>query len=394
MMIEVTGVSTRNKGAELMLIAIQQHYAAAPFGTLKARPTLVVDRWFGSYEERAQYGLSTKLGSFKAGRSALAAKLMPASFRRAHGLVNEADVDAVLDASGFAFGDQHPPERTEEFAACVRKWKGAGKRVVLLPQALGPFENPRIANAFAEVCRLADLVYARDATSLAHVERIAPADANVKLSPDFTNLVCGPKPADLDLPESLGLIVPNHRMIEKTSGAERDAYLPFLAACAAEMASLDVVPQILLHDTDADETLVAPLQAAMQKSLGRELPVLRERCPRRLKGILGAAKVVVGSRFHALIGALSQGAPCIAAGWSHKYQELLADYGCPENMLPVVSERERISELLTPLLVEPGRSEKVAQLKAAAERERERARHMWRQVDEVLQTAPAMEEAR
>jgi colanic acid/amylovoran biosynthesis protein len=180
-------------------------------------------------------------------------------------------------------------------------------------------------------------------------------------------------------------------MIEKTSASEREAYLPFLAACADEMQSLGLAPQILLHDTDADETLVESLQAALQAALGQSFPVLRERCPRRLKGILGSAKLVAGSRFHALVGALSQGTPCLAAGWSHKYRTLLEDYGCGECMLPVTAKREEVRELLARVLVEPSRTEFVANLKRSAEAQRQRVRDMWDEVDGALRLAPHAE---
>jgi len=38
----------------------------------------------------------------------------------------------------------------------------------------------------------------------------------------------------------------------------------------------------------------------------------------------------VSSRFHGLISALSAAVPALACGWSHKYAELMSDYGCPE----------------------------------------------------------------
>lgn len=35
--------------------------------------------------------------------------------------------------------------------------------------------------------------------------------------------------------------------------------------------------------------------------------------------------MVIGSRYHSLVAALSCGVPCIAIGWSHKYAELMAE---------------------------------------------------------------------
>src|SRR5690606_22797023 len=46
-----------------------------------------------------------------------------------------------------------------------------------------------------------------------------------------------------------------------------------------------------------------------------------------IKGAIANCDLVIGSRFHALIAALSQGIPAAALGWSHKYAELLQSFG-------------------------------------------------------------------
>lgn len=53
-----------------------------------------------------------------------------------------------------------------------------------------------------------------------------------------------------------------------------------------------------------------------------------------MKAVIGQASFVVTSRYHALVGALSQSIPAVALGWSHKYEELLGIYGLEDASLP------------------------------------------------------------
>jgi colanic acid/amylovoran biosynthesis protein len=52
-----------------------------------------------------------------------------------------------------------------------------------------------------------------------------------------------------------------------------------------------------------------------------------------VKSVIGDCDLLVGSRYHALIAALSQGIPVAAIGWSHKYEELLKEANLSANML-------------------------------------------------------------
>jgi polysaccharide pyruvyl transferase WcaK-like protein len=45
--------------------------------------------------------------------------------------------------------------------------------------------------------------------------------------------------------------------------------------------------------------------------------------PRVIRELISVSQVLVGSRFHAMIGALERGVPVFQVGWSHKYNEVL-----------------------------------------------------------------------
>jgi len=375
MILEIRGTSVRNKGAELMLRAIIDHY-----GGMNGNVQFVVDPWFGPFADRARYGLRSKLRSSGLGRTRLAVELMSDGFRHNYGLVLDREIDAVLDASGFAFGDQCGLSPTQDLADAARRWHDSGKKVVMLPQALGPFSTPELKSAFAQVIENVDRVYARDPQSFTHTQSVSDPGGKLRLAPDFTNLVSGVAPAEFAASTARACIVPNYRMVDKTSPDESKKYVPFLASCVRSLKRLGLEPFVLLHDAHVDKKLVDPLCKAVDDSL----EVVSDADPVRLKGILGSSLLVVGSRYHALVGALSQAVPSLACGWSHKYQTLFDDYGCGEMVLPVDAEESRIEASLAMLSDEGERGQRIARLRDAVEQQQRQTREMWRDVDELL----------
>lgn len=372
MIVEVTGTSTRNKGAELMLVAIREHFAGS------SDVELAVDQFFGSYAERAKYGLRQKVTLNGWGRSRAAVALMPQEFRREFGIVHDDDVEALLDAAGFAFGDQHPPQRTVQFAERVEAVKRAGKPVILLPQALGPFENPVIRDAFARIVDAADLVFARDDVSMQHAREAAGPQDHLRQAPDFTNLVRPELNADEERTDR-ACIVPNARMIEKAETEEEAAaYVPFIAQCIEAIESEGLRPVLLIHERN-DKGLAEDIR----QHVGREIPLHEERDPVVLKRFLGESRLVVGSRFHSLVGALSQSVPAVGTSWSHKYEMLFDEYGCDSMLLPVPAQEEQIQKRIA-VAKDARQSGLGAQIRARADALREETRAMWEQVDDVL----------
>jgi colanic acid/amylovoran biosynthesis protein len=96
--------------------------------------------------------------------------------------------------------------------------------------------------------------------------------------------------------------------------------------------------------------------------------------------LIATAVIVAGSRFHALLAALSQGVPVIAAGWSHKYLGLLDAYGSADALLELPASPEAVRACLDRALG-PTRDTAVAALRTCAAQQRAQVEIMW---DEVL----------
>ena len=377
-MIEARPGSFINKGGELMMRAIERE--------LGPDAGLAVEPWVAPYVDRARLGLHQKLWVRRLGPAAgLPAALLPRRARRRFGIVGEPDIVAVLDASGFRYtdDDRHGARSARELATNARRWHRRGSRVVLLPQALGPFRTTAVRDPFRRALDAVDLVYARDAESLAHLEELLPGDQRVRHAPDFTITLAGRAPDDLPGlvgTGPFGAIVPNDRMLELTSPEVAARYVDFLATSAREMTALGLRPVLLLHETTRDRAFVDRLAPA----LGRDPRIVSTHDPLALKGTLGAASIVIGSRYHALISAMSQGVPVVATSWSHKYATLLEAFGCPEQLLDTRATADEIRARIAVATDGPVREAMVHTLRARTVEQGAAVATMWREVRACL----------
>ena len=142
MMIEVRKAGFVNKGAELMLLSVLERVQRELPGT---DMVMAPDLKSAPYRKRAVLGLYQKVW-FQRYRVqwGFLGRLIPHSMRKFFGLVLDSEVDAVLDASGFSYSDQVGLSSILATAKAVKRWKKRGTKVILLPQAFGPFEDRRI----------------------------------------------------------------------------------------------------------------------------------------------------------------------------------------------------------------------------------------------------------
>ena len=104
--------------------------------------------------------------------------------------------------------------------------------------------------------------------------------------------------------------------------------------------------------------------------------------PRVLKWLLGQAYFVIGSRFHALVSALSQGVPVLATGWSHKYETLLSEYDFLDGFVSPDAAQAEIEAKLNRVMDGDGAARR--KLLERAKLQKARTEEMWRRVFECL----------
>lgn len=379
MIVEILNVGIRNKGAELMLHAImQQMRARYPDVIFTCTPSKKNGHF--PIANMRRLGVYPKLqGKGAVGLLMRALSALPGSFCARLGRVRNRDVDVVLDASGFAYGDQWGVSANRRLAKSSSRWAKNGTDLFLLPQAFGPFEDMRAHSYIHEWASNARLIFARDELSEAYLTDLVGKQDKIKRCGDFTNLVAGTVPTHYEASDKRIALVPNSQMIKKVSRDNGSDYLSFMARCATYLREKGAMPFVLVHQTTSDNALAEVIATA-----AGGIPIVREEDPLALKGILGLCDATIGSRFHGLVSALSQGVPSLATGWSHKYASLFEDYGFAEGVIDVALEGKALYEKLDLLIDDQSVQKLRVKLNAHSCALKSRSEDMWNLVFEEL----------
>jgi colanic acid/amylovoran biosynthesis protein len=374
MFIEIKGIGLPNRGAELMLIGIidevKSKYPQAKFVLMPDTP----------YMERVKHKVYQKSSLLLRGFDfGFLGSLIPKKIRRNFGLILESEIDVIIDASGFAYSDQWGADKAyRRSAKYVRRWKKDGKKVIFMPQAFGPFENIKLQQHMKAILQHVDLIFARDEESLFHLEKLQVENKNLLQAPDFTNLIKGKIPVDFESTSKDICFITNAKMIDKGGEQQAKSYKPFMISLITRAQELGFKPYLLLHEGENDFKLAK----SINKELSCPVNIVQTSDALEVKGIIGTAKLVVSSRFHGLVSALSQGVPVIATGWSHKYKMLLNDYKCGDYLLS--PNDDRAINIFNKILQEGTYLDLKNKIIKASKSEKYRSRETWAKVFKEL----------
>lgn len=257
------------------------------------------------------------------------------------------NVDMILDAGGFQFGDAWEQKKYD-----VNKWKHYLKKsqsnktvTVFLPQAFGPFTRNGARNLGKVIIDGASHVMARDIVSYEYLKELRPLAKNISLYPDFTSLMSGQETKISRDCKGKVCLIPNSKMISQGVISESD-FLKVFCTYVSVIVREGFNVFLLNHEGTKDLELCNKIAENFKDY---KIPIYTGLNALETKGIIASSYLVISSRYHGVANALNSGVPCLATSWSHKYKMLMEDYGQFDKILDVadmVTSRAKILNLL------------------------------------------------
>jgi polysaccharide pyruvyl transferase WcaK-like protein len=351
--IRITGAGFGNKGAEAMLLTVVK----AIQGKLPGVKIIARVRSMNFSQTAKDVGIDLEMEPPRSFFSRIAASITAPKIRYKNA--------AVIDIGGYQFGDAWGPNYAKNKARQTKQWIHSGYPVFYLPQAWGPFTNIPAGKAVASIINEATLSFARDKTSLGEIQKLVGANhPKVRFAHDIAwnfkgdDLIAGKQlikdagfsPDDNKLTVCL---TPNTQVYSRIKGApgSQNGYLILLSEiashlCKSHNAQVILLGHQFLQDNSArrdDRTLCNYILS----SLDRSLPVVhidKTLSAAQVKSVIGNCDLLLSSRYHALIAAISQGIPSASIGWSHKYDELMSEVGLSSNVISLSKAKKDIFE--------------------------------------------------
>lgn len=368
-----------NKGAELMLYAAQIKLASI------APPSVFICR------SRTPENLKKKIIELRQQKrqNLIPVKFLPLTLTKTFfGYAAPHHITHIVDAGGFRLGDQWVDNYSHDGIALwtniYKAIKEKGGKNIFLPQAFGPFRKSLSREFIESIYPFVDLLIAREQESYNNLMEIFDDDGKIQLFPDFTNIY---QPVLTDeekntLKNFTGriCIIPNSKMITHTEKQVADSYVSFMAQLAQTIKRKGYKVLFLNHEGNADENLIKQII----KETREEFDSVSGLNADQVKWLIRESKLVVTSRFHGLVSALSQGVPAFCTSWSHKYHELLKDYEQEKNLLDVRQPIEGIEKLLSLLDSNESMAKTRIVLNKNAEIQKQKSLEMWNKVEKIL----------
>lgn len=265
-------------------------------------------------------------------------KAMANPFSSLHSQFRRCDI--VFDiGAGDSFSDIYPWSRFNLILSSKFATRLAGTKLVLSPQTIGPFFSKRAKFLSSEALSLASAVFARDETSFALLQTMGYGD-KASLTTDVAFALPFTMPADKESrdlakgPIKVGVNVSAllyRRDLSQGDKIALAADYPALVDTIFERLTADprvelhLVPHVLAHTMPYEDDY------AVSEMLKERYPAAilppRFAGPSQAKSYIAGLDLLLGSRMHATIAAISSGTAVLPLGYSRKFNGLFGSLG-------------------------------------------------------------------
>lgn len=253
--------------------------------------------------------------------------------------------DLVIDTrSGDSFSDIYGLHRLAVMCAVAELAGQAGVPVVLGPQTIGPFTTRRGRMLAQRSLRRATLVMARDADS-AEQARLLGRPADLLTTDVVFALPQTPAPQSRDVVLGISGLLWN-----PNPHVDHLRYRRTMGRLHAELVGSGRRVSLLAHvlDSPASDNDV-PAVRAFAALTGGDEDVIIPGGLTEVRAAVSSASVVIASRMHACLNALSMGTPAIPLAYSRKFDPLFSGLGW-DHTVDLRGDSDAVSATLSQLI--------------------------------------------
>ncbi|WP_413937055.1 polysaccharide pyruvyl transferase family protein [Nitrospira sp. BLG_1] len=307
---------------------------------------------------------------------ALIAKLVPFSNVRSKFISRNPCLKRLSDASfvtsiagGDSFSDLYGIERFIYVSLPQLLTLFMGKRLILLPQTIGPFKGliPRLVATY--ILQKAELVYSRDYQGVEDVNSLLGLERSkdkTKFCYDVGFILDSVRPRNTDLQfysqketktpvvglNISGLLYMGGYSKKNMFGLKVDykELIPDLIefVVGENNANVILIPHVFGSNDESDTMVCKEVYSLLKERYGGRLLLANgEYNQSEIKHIIGQCDFFVGSRMHACIAALSQNIPTVSIAYSRKFIGVMETIGVTELVAdPRILTKEEIFSIV------------------------------------------------
>jgi coenzyme F420-reducing hydrogenase beta subunit/polysaccharide pyruvyl transferase WcaK-like protein len=267
------------------------------------------------------------------------------AFRPLRAIVRAA---AILDVSGISYVDGRGATLAYNIA-CNLPAILVGTPIVKLSQAIGPFRSLPNRMAARLVLSRISAIFARGRETSENLRKLGLE--NVFPAADLAFILnehvpvpelSGNRYRELSGEEIVVGVIPSQVL----AGYCEKRGIDLVATLASSLdkiheetgARIAIIAHSLLepekHSRNNDYHICAALYRSL-KHKDRAVLIAEDLTASELRSVIGRCNCLIAARFHGMISALCVGVPTLVLAWSHKYKEVMADFGLEDCILEI-----------------------------------------------------------